>query len=100
MGPGSNMQELDIYYRGSSFFAGLGLQRWIFDADYYYQPGVNRGSSQNYNLLLSASLRAGIALERLEFGGSITYNDNLNRNFIQANTMINVHLELSAKAKL
>ncbi len=98
MGPGSNTQELDVYYRGEFFFFSLGMQRWLYDADYYYSLAPT--SYLNYNLLMSGSLRGGVMFGAFELGASVTYTTNYNRNFVPNNTVDNWHCELSVKTKI
>jgi len=96
MGPGSNTQELNIYYQASGFFVRIGLQRWLFDADYYYS--LNPASYANYNLLFSYMIGSGIKLGTVEIGASIFYTYNYNRNFIPGDPIENLHLDFSVKA--
>ena len=103
MGPGSNSQELNLYYRSGFYFVGVGIQRWLFDADYYYSqnPGASDSVSyMHYNLLVSESLRSGVRLGAYEIGASVSYTNNNDRDFIIGNNVGNWHAELSFKATL
>ena len=103
MGPGSNTQELNLYYRSGFYFFGLGVQRWLFDADYYYaqNPALsNPASYVYYNLLISESLRCGIVFGRYEIGTSVTFTQNSDRNFVMGNDVNNWNAELSFKVTL
>jgi hypothetical protein len=95
MGPGSNTQELDIYYRGGSYYLGLGMQRWLYDADYYYS--LAPASYLDYDLLLSGTIRAGFMVGRAEIGASAAYTIDYNRNFTAGDDVGNWHMELSFK---
>jgi hypothetical protein len=98
MGPGSNTQELNLYYLGGSFFFGFGLQRWIFDSDFFYtQSPINY---LLYDMMLSGTVRSGVELEGIDIGVSATFTENYNRNFRIGKDYHNWHGEFSIKAKI
>ena len=102
MGPGSNTQELDVYYRSGTYFLGLGVQRWLYDADYFYSVtntsyAENPNGYMTYDMLISGTVRAGIELDEVELGASVTYTKDYDRNFVVGNDVNNWHAELSCK---
>jgi hypothetical protein len=100
MGPGSSIQELNLYYLGQGFFLGAGAQRWLFDEDYFYQVRTANMASISYNLLVTGNLRAGISLGKNELGMAAMYTWNFNRDFVDNNGIANLHFELSISVPL
>jgi hypothetical protein len=94
MGPGSNSQEINAYLNFHSWFIGLGLQRLIMDADYFYSIAKPWGY-YGYNMQLTGTLRFGMELQSwLEFGAAFAFTQNWNRDF-SPGLAPNGHVELA-----
>ena len=96
-GPGSNTQEINVYYQRDGWFLGLGMQREIFDADYFYSLFSGAQNYMDYNLLLTETLRGGFRIGRFEIGAAVAYTNNWNRDFIVNNDLDNWHMEIAVK---
>jgi hypothetical protein len=99
-GPGSNTQEINLYYLRDGWFVGLGLQRVNFDADYYYSFYSSDNNYEGYNLLLTAALRGGIRIDKLELGAMLAFVQNWNQGFILGNYVYGWHFEFAMKYAL
>ena len=97
MGPGSNSQELNVYLDRDNWFVGLGIQRMIYDADYFYTYAKQMGY-YGYNLMLTGTLRFGITLTpHVELGSAFAFTNNWNMNFGSVAFAPNGHVELAIK---
>jgi hypothetical protein len=97
MGPGSNSQELNVYLQRDNWFVGLGAQRMVYDADYFYTIYTADGDYLKYNIFGIVTVRAGLSLRGAEIGLALVYAKNWNRNFIAFSNSSNWHAELGVK---
>jgi hypothetical protein len=95
MGPGSSSQEINVYFLHDPWYLGLGFQRMVMDADYFYTYAQGQ-DYLGYNLQLTGTLRFGISLGKLELGSALAFTNNYNHNFT-SDTAQNCHVELSVK---
>ncbi|HUX43069.1 MAG TPA: capsule assembly Wzi family protein [Rectinemataceae bacterium] len=95
MGPGSNAQEVNVYFLGNPWFVGIGMQRLLMDADYSYT--TVHITNLSYNLYLTTTFRAGIRLaDSVELSSAIAFVTNWNHNFVPG-SVNNWHVEAGVK---
>ena len=83
IGPGSNSQRLELSWIRGDAKVGIELERWLHNADFYYNYNYNTGSL-DYNkqwVDLSASLVWNIPVKQWMFFGQFSFVRSINYNW-------------------
>lgn len=90
IGPGSNSQYIGLLYTGKRILWGAGIERIIFDADYFYSF-AGEGDYRKYNLQVTLESYMGfLNVEGFDFYLNCAVTHNYNFSWIPSNDLWNI----------